>query len=121
MIWLSELSAKIRNYTAAPFVQTDALVLCAVELAGICDKFVPEAPPLQFDKLPDDGDGIELEVAWYDRRKARTLSVVAEVSGKVYLHLYDDGRGSTNILSPKHDQLKSAVTAFFEGWVPRAD
>jgi hypothetical protein len=117
MNWLPELTAKIRN-SGCPVAQIEALVLRAVEVAAICDKFVPEAPPLQFDTLPDSGDGPELEVAWFNRRKMRTLAVAAQQDGKTYLHLYDDGRGSQNIIDPRHEQLKSAVTSFFEGWVP---
>lgn len=117
MNWLPELTARIRS-SDAPAPQTDALAERAIELAGICEKLVPEAPPLQFDTLPDSGDGPEIEVAWFNRRKMRTLSVAAQQDGRTYLHLYDDGRGSHDILDPRHEQLQSAVTSFFEGWVP---
>jgi hypothetical protein len=116
MNWLTGLCAQIRN-SGASQAQIDALVLRALEVATICEKLVPAAPPLQFGVMPDSGDGPELQLEWRLTRLGRTWAIVAQQDGRTYLSLYDEGRGSSIVFDPRTAPLKSSIASFFEGWV----
>jgi len=95
-----------------PSEQRDVLVLWVSELSGICDSFVPRAPIPQLDSI----DRYDLLLRWEHGERELTIFVHPETL-RVTLHLRHWSK--VNITSgPSHDQLKTAVRSFFEGWYP---
>lgn len=121
MNWLPDLTARIRA-AGCPPVQTDALVLCADALAALCEQFVSKAPMPHLEMWPPDEEyaDSDLKLSWTNVRLERSLTIYAESDGSVWLHLQDSSGqvASRTVLAPTGDQLRVAVTTFFDGWTP---
>ena len=120
--WLPELNRTMRNM-GLPQAQTDALSLSAITVADICQRFVPHAPMPRLEQQPvEEGDlGPDLKFGWLSQRQHRALSLIATADGRVALHLLDMSVAPGRTVHDEkftYDDLKTAVIAFFEGWVP---
>lgn len=125
--WLLELNREMRSLGYSeklPPEQIDALSLSAITVSDICEKFVPHAPKPVLEQEPPEPDDLpSLRFGWMNQRLMRALTLVATADGRISLCLLDT---SVSPVRATHDhdftyeQLKSAIVAFFDGWVPHA-
>lgn len=117
MNWLTEVSRQVRA-CGADRVRADQLVLSVITLSNICDRHVPHAPAPQVEYITDGEEKGSIDVSWYWQERQRSLSVIVDAEGKTSLTMLDDGR-AIDVAPPSYDELRTAVTSFFDGWVPR--
>jgi len=111
MNWLKPLTDKILEERASPVEQRRALVLCANELAAICDQHVPLAPAPELLKLSD-----TLWIAW--TINDRHLSVGAAPFNRLVLEANDGTLGTDRQVDPTHQALRRNLLCLFGGWAP---
>lgn len=106
MNWLHPLIEKIHACNAFPVEQRATLVLCANELAALCDQVRPTAPMPEVVAVMG-----RLMLQWGDEQ--RRLMFGVQRHGEPALCLLDKGI-QHRINQPPHDELRRAVVAFFE-------
>lgn len=106
MNWHHALTEKIRDTKAFSFEQREALVLCANELAVVCDQVAQGAPEPEL--LCTMG---RLLLSWGNEKTWLAFGV--HLTGAPVLSMCDKGV-MHRIDTPPHDELRRAVLAFFE-------
>ena len=104
MNWLHPLIEKIHACKAFPVDERAALVLAANELGAICDQVKP-SPPMP-DVLAISG---RLQLRWGDEQRWLTLQYL-----EVMVLTMQDKGSQHRIDKPPHDEVRRAVSAFFE-------
>jgi hypothetical protein len=119
MIWLTPLIEKIRADRSV--AAREQLVLLAGELSGVCSVHVPDAPAPQYESHPDHETGVGPvgSLCWFWPSWERALCIEHDDGAHATMVLVHGDRSNT-VSNPSHEQIRSAVIAFFEGWVSPA-
>jgi len=113
MNWLGPVLKCINSRSEQPELHRNVLMIRAVDLSEICDRFVPLAPEPMVTVRTDFG------VGWEWAARGRELMVLVNSTGSWALRLVDGERRQL-LERPAFEELKTSVRSFFEGWEPQS-
>jgi len=123
MNWLGPVLKRI-NRSEHPEPHRIMLMIRAVDLSEICDRFVPLAPePNVVGQVAHFNQsfatGTEFGIGWKWAARGRELIVIVTAARSWALRLVDGERRQL-LERPAFEELKTSVRSFFEGWEPQS-
>lgn len=123
MIWLVAVLQRIDSDRRVHIEARNQLKLAVAEMSGICDVHIPQAPAPQYEIVEDEAAFAHYfgKLGWFWAHEHRALSVETNGTRDLMLRLMHRCDGvvhSTMFGTLSHEQLKSAVLSFFDGWNP---